>query len=127
MRRPWLRLVACITAAAVLVTNTPGMLAALRFHATAAQLCHGCRHQADCPCCSGHEQQTSATPDRRCHRSVNEGACQPNKEQQPSCPLCPACPGGCPWCTVSHALGIGALPASSSHLAKADPGQRAKG
>jgi|SRR5437899_2533559 len=120
MTRASLRLVACVTAVAVLLTNTPGLLAAMRFQGGPARVCHQCCHDSHCDC---HEESPGRSDEDRGQCLANEGG--PFKNNGPSCPFCPSCPGGpapCHWCSVSHV--IGTLPAPSLHLADDAPPQR---
>src|SRR5437867_4853973 len=121
MSRPWLRLVACLTAAAVLVTNTPGLLAAVRSLA-AAHPCHQCRNDSHCACCGGHDEETTRQQENRSISSIDEDASDTKTDQQSSCPFCPGGPGHCSWCSVSHV--IGAPPAPSLQLKDDAPGHR---
>ena len=122
MRRPWLRLVACLTLAAYLLTNIP-VGATAGVHALAGLPCGGraCPHtatnttpitlEANAPgstaetpkkrCCCKKDSQAPAQTDQVVLDRV-DGPCSRPSCPDPTCPChsCP-CPGGCAYCSVS--------------------------
>jgi len=108
MRSRWLRQIACITAVAVLLANTPGLLAGTRL-ATGTPSCHDSRHGPGCQCCDGCDDtpvtSTSDHPATENSEVVTAIATASPDDGQQSCPCCPHCPG-CAWCSVSHVLSV---------------------
>lgn len=122
MRRPWLRLVACLTLAAYLLTNLSfGMTAGVHVLAGLPFRGRTCSHTATNTTPSTLEalahEATGETPKQRCCCKKGsqvpaptdpsildrvEGPCSPSSCPDPTCP-CHSCPipGGCAYCSVS--------------------------
>src|SRR5438309_366365 len=111
MRQPWRRLIACLSLAAFVLTNTPGALAALSSAVPAIPLCtqQDCclrcsHHAAHDACCS-----SQATPSDGPEVLTSEGLTQkaaapqsmPRDKQHGPCPFGPSCPCDCTWCSLA--------------------------